>query len=65
MLRIVVPTSHSRESRSPLFRNHLKCGEAARGVDFKVVRNLLKGVPDEGDDELPLDILQETQGLVA
>ena len=64
-MRIIVPTTHNRKSRFPLFDNHLKCGVAARGVDFGVVRNLMSGTADEGDEDLPLDIFDVAQGLAA
>ena len=64
MIRIIAPTMHNRKSRFPLFENHLKCGTAARGVDFSVVRNLMLGIADDGDEELPLDVLHEALGLV-
>ena len=58
LCRFVIPLTHSRQSRYPPFRKALKCTQAARVVDYEVLRcSLLSGEGAEND--IPIDLLPE------
>ena len=54
--RIVIPFTHSRQSKMPLFHKHGKCTRAARMVDFDALNEIMAGGSVQHED-IPLDIL--------